>query len=94
MTLTGNTLGPAVEAAIAKSKEKAEVLELNFESLTFGELCDIEDAVGAESASTLLGGKPSPKAVTAAIWIVKRRSDPGVTFDAVKALNILSVTVA
>lgn len=74
--------------------DEPEKLELDFESLTFGELCDIEDAVGADAAATLVSKTPSPKALTGAIWIIKRRADPNVTFDQVKALTIMQVDFA
>lgn len=74
--------------------EPADVVTLDVESLTFGELCDIEDAVGSEAASTLLSPSPSPKAVTAAIWISKRRTYPDLSFDDVKAMKVTSVEFA
>lgn len=72
---------------------KAEEVTLDVNDLTFGDMCDIEQAIGQDAAATLTSEKPSLSAIAACIWIVKRRDNPELTFDDVKAMRVSGVVV-
>lgn len=69
----------------------AEKIEFDLNALTFGDLCDIEDAIGESATQSLIGGKPTMKAMAAAVWVTKRRSDPAFTFEQARELPITVV---
>lgn len=54
-------------------------LKLDQESLTFRELADIEEKLGAPLDVLFEKSRALPMAALA--WITKRRTDPGFTFD-------------
>lgn len=65
-----------------------EALEFDPNSLTLQEMCDLEEATGENAYSSLAGGVPSAKTLAGLVWIVKRRTDPGFSFDDAKKLKV------
>lgn len=68
--------------------DAADVVDFDVNTLTLGDLCDIEDAIGDVAASALLRGQMTPKAITAVVWIVKRRDNPEYTFEEARSVPV------
>ena len=58
------------------------------DTLTVGELMDVEDVIGAEEFRSISDGQPSFKAVAAIAWILKRRETAETTLADVRALSL------
>lgn len=77
-----------------KPKAPEFVPILDVESLTLGEMCDIEEVTGEPAVITMvrvLNRSLSAKGVLACAWIVRRRSDPKFSLEDAKAMLIVSL---
>lgn len=81
----------AVAAVPPPDDPPAEVLEFDVNELTFGEIETIEEIVGGDALRQLGRGTPSVKTLIAAVYVIKRRSDPDVTLDDVRQMNVSAV---
>lgn len=66
-------------------------LQIDIDSLTLGDIEDVEDAVGKPIAEVF--DHMSAKAITALVWVVRRREDPAFTLDNARALRMGDVEV-
>jgi hypothetical protein len=56
-------------------------LVVDMQSLRISEICDMEEALGVPFDEMFTKGKPKGRAMQALGWIVKRRDNPGFTFE-------------
>lgn len=70
-------------------------MNFNFDpnSLTVGELVDIEEVSGADAMAGLSDGKVSPKALLALVWVLHRRDDPTFTLDQARTIKVTDLKV-
>lgn len=73
--------------------EDDDVMVINANTITLGELEQIEDVTGRNVVAELGRGQPSAKTLVAVVWIVKRRSDPTFTLDDARKLDVSSFRV-
>ncbi|HKE67385.1 MAG TPA: hypothetical protein VKB59_22490 [Micromonosporaceae bacterium] len=62
-------------------------LKVDLQDLTLGELDEIDEVLDRPLAE-LMGGKGQFRAMAAAAWIVKRRTDPAFTLEDARALRM------
>lgn len=67
------------------------VIDLN--TLTLGDLEAVEEVVGGDVLRQISGGSPSPKALVALVWVVKRKADPAYTLDDARSVPLVKVAV-
>jgi len=82
-----------VAVAAVPDPERNEMVVIDVNTLTWGELEQIEDLTGRNVTGELGRGQPSAKTMTALIWVVKRRTDPNFTMDDARALTVTGVNV-
>jgi hypothetical protein len=70
-----------------------EVIVIDANSITLGELEQIEDITGRNVVSELGRGQPSAKTMTALVYIFKRRLDPDFTIDDAKNMDVMSFRI-
>lgn len=70
-----------------------ELLEIDPNSLTLGELEEIEDITGRPVGAELGRGTPSMRTLLAVVFIMKRRKDPSYTLDDARKLNINTISL-
>lgn len=75
-------------AALPDPEPADELIEIDPNTLTLGELEQIEDIVGRNVTMELERGTPSAKTLLAVVFIMKRRKDPGFTLEEARTLNI------
>lgn len=63
-------------------------------SLTLGEIEDVEEYAGKPAAELFGDGGMTAKAMTAFVWIVKRRDDPTFTVEQARAMPMGQVNIA
>lgn len=69
--------------------------ELSSEDLSVGEVCDLEDATGKsfmEVADGLRRGSMS--SMMGLLWVVRRRDEPGLAFEDLRAVRVSDLRVA
>lgn len=69
----------------------SEELEFDLNELTLQEMCDLEEATGENAYSALSGGAPSAKILVGLVWLIKRRAEPGFSFDDAKKLKVVDL---
>lgn len=62
-------------------------------TLTLAELCDFEEAAGVAAMVAFKEGL-SAKAITALVWVLKRRDDPQFTLDDARATTLADLGFA
>lgn len=65
-----------------------EKIVVDMDSLTWGELEEIEKMVGGPTTLAMLGGQVFPSAVVALVYVVKRRDNPQLLLEEVRRLPI------
>ena len=73
--------------------EPSEMIVIDANSLTLGELEEIEDLTGRNVTAELGKGTPSARTLTALIWVIKRRTDPGFTIEDARKINVAAFQV-
>lgn len=69
-------------------------MRFDVNDLTLEELCDLEDAIGDENLyGKLAEGKVSAKAMVGLVWIIRRRDEPGFSFDDAKKLKVTDLNI-
>lgn len=68
-----------------------EVWEIDPNTLTLGELEEIEEISGRPVSLELGRGTPSIRTLIGIVYVMKRRSDPSYTLDDARALQISTV---
>jgi hypothetical protein len=84
----------AVAAVPPPDDQPAEVLEFDVNELTLGEIETIEEIVGHDVLRELGRGTPGAKTLVAVVYIIKKRSDPDVTLDDVRRLNVNALRIS
>lgn len=70
-----------------------ETFVINANTLTLGELEELEDVTGRNVVAELGRGQPSAKTLIAVVWIMKKRADPNFTLDQARAMNVTSFKI-
>lgn len=78
----------AVAAVPPPDDTPDEVLEFDVNALTLGEIETIEEIVGRDVLRELGRGTPGAKTLIAVVYVIKRRSDPDVTLDDIRQMNV------
>jgi hypothetical protein len=65
-----------------------EKIRLDFDSLTFSELEQIEEAIAPHTVSALDPKAVPIKVLVGLVWFAKHKADPTVTLDAVRAMKL------
>lgn len=82
----------AVAALPVPEEEPAdEVWAIDPNTLTLGELEEIEEISGRPVAAELGRGTPSIRTLIGVVYVMKRRADPAFTLEDARALQISSV---
>ena len=71
------------------------VLDLNVDDLSLGDCIDVEEITGEPVFLTFAAaqaGGMSAKAMTALVWVTKRRDDPTFTFEDAKGIRVSALT--
>jgi hypothetical protein len=68
-------------------------MDFDLAKLTIGEMCDVEDLVGADTAAGISDGKITPKLLRALALVALRRSDPDATLDDVNDIHVTDLTI-
>ena len=63
-----------------------EQLVIDLDSLTWGELEEIEKMIGGPATLAMLGGQVFPSAVVAVVFIVKRRDNPQLLIEEIRRI--------
>jgi len=63
-----------------------EQLVIDLDSLTWGELEEIEGMVGGPATLSMLGGQVFPSALVALVFVVKRRDNPQLLIEEVRRM--------
>ena len=63
-----------------------EQLVIDLDSLTWGELEEIEGMIGGPATLSMLGGQVFPSAVVAVVFIVKRRDNPQLLIEEIRRI--------
>lgn len=71
--------------------EPGEVWEIDPNTLTLGELEEIEEISGRPVAAELGRGTPSMRTLIGVVYVMKRRADPTFTLDDARAIQISTV---
>lgn len=79
--------------ALPQPEDNNEVVVIDANTLTWGELEQVEEVTGRNATAELGRGQPSAKTMTALIWVFKKRTDPNFTLDDARALNVTGVQV-
>jgi len=66
---------------------------IDITTLTLGDLEEVESVVGGDVLREIGRGTPSPKTLTALVWVVKRREDPAYTLDDARTIPLLKIYV-
>lgn len=70
----------------------ADKLTVNIDDLTLGELEDFEEAAGISVADIQARGGSMPvRAVSALVWVTKRRDDKDFTLDQARKIKLSEV---
>ena len=75
-------------AALPTPEPDDEVVEIDANSLTIGELEQIEEITGRNVSHELGRGEPSAKTLLALVYVFKKRTDPTISLDDVRKLNM------
>ena len=78
-------------AALPSPEPADEVWEIDPNTLTLGELEEIEEISGRPGGAELGRGTPSMRTLLAIVYVMKRRSDPNFTLDDARAMQISTV---
>lgn len=75
-----------------------EVLRVDPDELTIGDLEDFEDASGQAFEDAFAEGpdgnvKPSLKAIKAIVWVVKRQSNPAFTLEDARKVKLADLQI-
>jgi len=73
--------------------EPQEVVVIDANTLTLGELEEVEDLTGRNVVAELGRGQPSARSLTALVYIFKRRADPTFTMEDARRLDVSSFQV-
>lgn len=68
-----------------------ENLVVDFDDLELGELEDFEEATGLDFTQMKPGKALPVKALTALVWIVKRRTEPDFTIEDARKMKLSTV---
>lgn len=63
-------------------------IKINPDDLTLGEVETIEELTGAPLSKLIGNGGVTAKAAVALVYVIRRRSDPDITLEAVKATRL------
>lgn len=63
-------------------------LEIDIEDLTLGEVEEFEEASGGATVSDINRGNVPARAITALVWVFKKRGDASFTLDNARALKL------
>jgi len=77
----------------APEPDEGPSVVIDANTLTLGELEQIEDLTGRNVTAELGRGQPSARTLTALVYVFKRRSDPAFTMEQARELNISSFRV-
>lgn len=69
-------------------------IEFDPEAMTLGDIEDFETVSGMSIAAVKPGELPPMKAVTALIWLMRRKEDPAFTLDQARAMRFDEVSFA
>lgn len=78
----------AVAAVPPPDDTPDEVLEFDVNTLTLGEIETIEEIVGRDVLRELGRGTPGVKTLIAVVYVIKHRTDPDITLDDVRGMNV------
>lgn len=81
----------AVAALPGPEPEDVTVIDVN--TLTLGELEELEDITGRNVVAEFGRGAPSARTLTGVVWIYKKRSDPSFTIDQARCLDMGSFRI-
>jgi hypothetical protein len=84
----------AVAAVPPPDDDAPEVLEFDVNELTLGEIETIEEIVGRDVLRELGRGTPGAKTLIAVVYVIKRRSDPDITLDDVRRMNVNALRIS
>lgn len=68
-----------------------EVLEFDVNSLTLGEVEEMEEIVGGEVMRQLGDGAPSVKTLVALVYVMKRRTNPDYSLDDARKMKVAAI---
>lgn len=78
----------AVTALPTPEEEPGQTIVFDPNTLTMGELEEIEDLTGRNVSVELGRGQPSAKTLTALVYVFMRRDDPAFTMDDARATKV------
>lgn len=67
-----------------------ETIELDLESMTLGELEDMETLAGEAAFKNLLAGTTSARALLAVAVVIKRRTEPDFSMDDARNIKVMA----
>lgn len=73
--------------------DDADVVIIDANSITLGELEHIEDITGRNVVAELGRGQPSARTMTALLYVFKKRTDPSFTLEEARLMNVQSFRV-
>ena len=73
--------------ALPQPEEPDRTIVIDVNTITLGELEQLEDITGRNVVTELGRGQPSARTLTALIYVVKRRENPDFTLEDARAVN-------
>jgi hypothetical protein len=71
-----------------ETSSEAAAVTFDVEELTFADLEDFEEVTGADLLQVVEKGSTSAKVLAGLLWIARRRTEPGLTFDTVRGMRV------